>query len=114
MSKEAVSLIERRGRSCMVDGDRLILQELCKEELDRQTKQSKKPKVVALRKKYEEEIGYDPIGDEIKDLQYLIKALEVTPVCLGTKPQDVMQEEDYPVGQSGGWKRPLFGKSDKD
>ncbi|KKM92384.1 hypothetical protein LCGC14_1218890, partial [marine sediment metagenome] len=111
---ETVNLIERRGRSCMVDGDRMILKALCEEELGRLTKNSKKPKVEALRKKIEEEIGIDVLGDEIKDVEYLIKALEATPVCIGTKLGTIMQEEDYPVGELGGWKRPLFGKSDKD
>jgi len=111
---ETGNLIERRGRSCMVDGDRLLLLELVKEEFTRGTKNLEKPKIVAMRKRYKDDLGYDPFEEEVKDLKYLVKALEVVPVCIGTKPGEVMQEEDYPVGQLGGWKRPLFGKSDKE
>ncbi len=111
---EAGNLIERRGRSCMVDGDRLLLLELVKEELAQHKKDLEKPQVVAVRKKYKKELGFDPFEEGGKDLKYLQKALEVVPVCIGTKPGEVMQEEDYPEGQLGGWKKPLFGKSDEE
>lgn len=98
----------------MVDGDKEILLALVEEELVSLEKSSKKPKYEAERKAFKKVVGYDPLEKDVKDLKYLKKALEATPVCIGTKLGTIMQEEDYPVGELGGWKRPLFGKSDKD
>ncbi|KKL26372.1 hypothetical protein LCGC14_2395940 [marine sediment metagenome] len=115
------SLIERRGRSCLVAGDKEILEGLVNEEISRQVralkyqKATKKPEEIAKLKELKEMLGYDPTAEAIKDLEYLLKSLEVISVCPGTEPTLPMQEEDYPPGKLGGWQRIIFaeGKEEK-
>jgi len=113
---DKASLVERRGRSCMVAGDKELLKGLVDEEISRQVrafkyqKATKKPEEIARLKELKEMMGYDPTEEAIKDLKYLLTALEAVSVCLGTEPTKPMQEEDYPPGKLGGWQRELFAE----
>jgi len=100
--------IERRGRCCMVEDEKLILQELVSIELERQKKYLKRVDATE-RKKMKEEVGFDILEEQIEGLESLKKRLEAVPVCIGTKLGTIMQEEDYPKGKLGTWKRELYG-----
>ncbi len=113
---EVINLIERKGRSCMVEGDKELITELIEAELDLQTRAlkyqqtTKKPKEIAELKEIREVLGYDPTTEKVKDLKYLLKVLEPVSVCVGTEATLPMQEEDYPLGELGGWQKVIYAK----
>ncbi len=109
------NLIERRGRCCIPGIAEDLLTKLLEEQIEdlllAQKRIQKDKSLQSEQKELIKVLGYDPIKEEIEKCEDTKRLLSKVPICPGTKATDIMQEEDYPEGELGTWKKILYTES---